>query len=266
MTNLNIFDAYAHIRDLSSDDDVAAVESLDEATRQKLFDVISACKAHDAGAERKNAAVKSIRELEHVYNNSVAAYEMANPVRTTQADNMRAVSAAQLPGYKPKDDAAQVKALANTVAKLEAAHAKLANEEKPNAIALGKAEADLARARNALEVAQLPVKTKAAMDAANVALTDVRAELLHATAELRTLERKAGLAIDAWRLCQTTPTAEQVQRQYMARSLEERARRVAAGLSAEPVRVVSNVSELDRVLGARGKVATNKTQRYLGKR
>lgn len=261
MTTLNIFDNFSRLRDLSGEADQAIVESFDDVTRQKLFDVIRASKARDAGEDRVTAARKSVRELEHAYNNSVAAYEMANPVKATQADNMRAATAAQRPGYKPKDDDVRVKALAKTVAKCEADHAKLANQDKPNAVALGKAEADLARARKSLEIAQLPAKTKAAMQTANEALASARAELLHAGADQKKLEAAYGEAVNAWRKCLTTPTTIEVQREYMKRSQEERARQVAAGEVA-----VTEKSALDSVLAARGKIATNNPPKYYGPR
>jgi hypothetical protein len=253
MTTFNIFDAYSKIRDLSGEADQAIVEGFDDVTRQKLFDVIRASKARDAGEDRVTAARKSARQLEHAYNNSVMAFEQVNPVKTTQADNMRAASAAQRPGYTPKDDGVRVKALAKTVAKCEADHAKLANQDKPNAVALGKVEADLARARKALAVSQLPAKTKAAMQAADEALASARAELLHAGADQKKLEAAYGASVNIWRGCLTTPTAEQVQREYMKCSQEERARQVAAGEV-----VVAEKSELDKILGARGKTKTNR--------
>jgi hypothetical protein len=273
MTSLCIFDAYGKIRS-DLDTEQTAIEALPDDQRETLFACIKAVTARDDCAASVIAARAHVRKNEHTYNNAVMVFDQTTlsdnsfaeggrtpkQVRAKDAQriaNIKAVAAAQKPGYKSHDVASEIEALAKNVAKLEAAHAKLSADKTPNPEAIAKAANALKRARASLEAAQLPIRIKADMDAAGLALTDARAELLSITAEFRTLETKAGLAIDAWRLCQTTPSVEQVQRQYMAASQAERARQVASGEV-----VIAEKSELDKNLGARGKTATNRTPAY----
>jgi hypothetical protein len=128
MTNeplISIFDGYGKIRDLSGDADVAAIEGLpDEPHRKALFEVIAASNARDAGSDRVVAARKAVRIKEIAFADASAAYSGVVPLRDTvtgNADNspragatlnpaiknaehvaaLRAVSAAQRPGYVP---------------------------------------------------------------------------------------------------------------------------------------------------------------------
>jgi hypothetical protein len=216
MTNdLNIFDAYSRIRDLSSDADVAAIEALPDDHRTKLFECIAAVKASEAGSDRVYAVRADVRTKEAAYNVVLEAEQKANPP-STHKSALAAVIAANA-GAKP-------------------------------------------------EPVKVNKKTRAALAEADMALAEARSELTRATGELRTLESKAGEAINAWRKCLTTPSADEVTREFLAASQAERARRVAAGLPPQPTAPVPvHQWEIERVFAARGKVQ-NRQPKYLGKR
>jgi hypothetical protein len=233
MTTLCIFDAYGKIRS-DLDTEQATIEALPDDQRETLFVCISTVTARGDCENRVIAARADVRKKEVIYNEAVMAFDQTAPSDNMHAEakrnpkhayekdaqriaNIRAVSAAQQPGYfSPKI---------------------------------------------------VKNKLKSAMDAANVALTDARAELTRATGELKVLEARCGEAINRWRMVQSTPSAEEVTRAYIASGQAERMRRVANGESAEPVKAASpNISELDKVLGARGKTATNRTPTYHGPR
>jgi hypothetical protein len=230
---LNIFDAYGSVRPNVLETESDAVEALSDDHRQKLITCIKSVMTRDAGQDRILAARKDVREKEAIYNQAVMAFDQTSPSDNLQAEAKRS------PKHAYNKDAMRA-----------AAHKAVIAAQQPDYVAVKAAK---------------PSKLKAAMDAANVALIDARAELSRASGELRTLERNAGEAIDAWRKCLTTPSAEQVAREYIAAGDAERVRRVAAGFSAEPkVAVSPNVSELDKVLGARGKTKTNRLPVYHG--
>jgi hypothetical protein len=216
MTNdLNIFDAYSRIRDLSSDADVAAIEALPDDHRTKLFECIAAVKASEAGSDRAAAALAAVRTKGEVYNACLESEQKSNPPSTHKS------------------------ALAAVIA----ANAGL----KPEPVKVNK-------------------KTKAALAEADMALAEARSELTRATGELRTLEAKAGEAINAWRKCLTTPTDEEVRREYVNASSAQRARRVAAGLPADAQKEIpTHRWEIERVFAARGKVQ-NRQPKYYGRR
>jgi hypothetical protein len=269
MTNLCVFDAYGKIRsDLESE--AATIEALPDEARAKLFACITAVKASEAGQDRVSAARKDVREKDAVWNAALLAYEQTQVPQSAE-NALRAVIAAQRPGYKPTspDDErkAMAKAFAKDVAKLEASHAKLRKDENSPDAAIKKVDDELARARALLANTQLPEQTRAAMDAANVSLAEARSELTRATTDQRALEATAGKAINAWRLCGTTPSRDENIRNYVNASTDERARRVAAGLSAETPKIQPHASqsELDKVFAARGKVQ-NRLPQFLGKR
>lgn len=107
---------------------------------------------------------------------------------------------------------------------------------------------------------KLNKKARAALTEAETALTGARITLQKATAELRTLETKAGEAINAWRLRQSTPSAQDVVREYQARGNEERAR-----IAAENPRAPNQASPLDEIMLARGKTKPNRRPQYFAR-
>jgi hypothetical protein len=108
-------------------------------------------------------------------------------------------------------------------------------------------------------------KTRDALAEADLALAEARAELNRATHALRPLQIAAGRAINAWRDCLTTPSADAVTRAYIKAGDDERARRVAEGLPAVPPKIVPpHQSEIDRVMSARGKTP-NRLPVYRGR-
>jgi hypothetical protein len=115
------------------------------------------------------------------------------------------------------------------------------------------------------EPVKINKKTRAALAQADMALAEARSELTRATTEHRVLVATAGEKLNAWRLCLTTPSDFEVRRQYVERSTQDRAARVAAGLSAEPPKIQpAHQSELDKQFAARGKVQ-NRMPVYHGK-
>jgi hypothetical protein len=216
MTNeLNIFDAYSHIRDLTDAETVAAIEALPDDHRKVLFECIEAVTARDACQDQVAVARRSLRGKEAVYHAALDADHKANPAATHQSELLRTIAA---------------------------------NEGR------------------ALAPVEVNKEARAALAEADLTLAEARNELTRSSTLLRTLERDAGLAIDAWRKCLTTPSAEQVVRQYIASGQAERQRRVDAGLSAETPKIASKYqSELDKNFANRGKVA-NRLPVYRGPR
>jgi hypothetical protein len=231
---LNVFDSYGKIA-IDPERDADAIAELSDAHRVVLFEMIDAVIDRDNCQTRVLEARKSVRELTEAYNASVMAYD-----KTKLEDQMKA------------DAHRTPKQINNQQAKAIAAIKQVAAAQGPDYVS---------------PKVKAPSKLKVAMDQAADELGKARAELFAATGQLRTLEIKAGAAIDAWRKCGTTPTAYEVAREYQRRSLDERAKNVAAGLPPHPVEPVSpRKSELDKVLGARGKTKTNRTPAYHGPR
>src|ERR1700692_694860 len=169
---LSIFDAYGKIRDLSSDEDVAAIENLPDDHRTKLFECITASKASEAGQDRVAAARADVRQKDAIYNAALEADHKANPP-STHKSALAAVIAANA-GRKP-------------------------------------------------EPVKVNKKTRAALAEADMVLAEARATLTRATEEFPTLQAKAGDAINAWRLCLTTPSRDEMIRNYVNASTDERA-------------------------------------------
>jgi len=148
-------------------------------------------------------------------------------------------------------------------------NAALAAEQKANPPATHKSALTAVIAANE---GRKPVKvkinkeTKAKLTDADMALAESRTELNRATGELRLLETKASATILAWKACLTTPTADEVTRQYIKRGDDERVRRVAAGLPAEiPRPVPAHQWEIEKVFANRGKVSANRLPVYRGR-
>jgi hypothetical protein len=103
-----------------------------------------------------------------------------------------------------------------------------------------------------------PVKinktTRKNLDVATASLADARSEMNIANRELKELEAVSATATNVWRLCLTTPSAEENVRAYVNRSAQDRADRFAATGNAEIVAPVpAQQCELERVLQARGR-------------
>jgi hypothetical protein len=227
---LNVFDSYGKIA-IDPERDADAIAELSDAHRVVLFEMIDAVLDRDNCETRVLEARKSVRTLETAYNEAEMAFSKTTVADQTQAEGKRT------PKQRSAQDAKNIAAVKQVAA---AQHPDYVSP-KPKA----------------------PSKLKVARDKAADDLGAARAELFAATGQLRTLEIKGGAAIDAWRKCQTTPTAFEVARQYQKRSQEERAKNVAAGLPAEPVAPVSpNISPLDRELAARGKTKTVRAPTY----
>jgi hypothetical protein len=234
MTTLNIFDAYGKLRS-DLDQEATAIEALPDDVREALFECIAAVKARDACEVRVYEAQHSVRNLEMVFRDALEADQ------GLVADDLAGT------GYKAGRKA-------NSVTHQSALAAVIA-ANAGRKIAPPKMDKKERAAHDAAEAALAIVRT--ARDEAETALAEARIVLQKATPELRDLDRVAGEKINAWRLCQTTPSAEEVTRQYLQRSQDERAR-IAAANPAEP----NEKCELDKILGARGKSKTNRLPTY----
>jgi hypothetical protein len=218
-----IFDGYT-IRDLSSPADVSAIEALSDDHRAKLFECIAACRARDAGSDRVVAARADVRIKEAAHNDAVDAHSGLLQSRD---------SVTGVPDYSPRAGANLNPVLKN--AEHVAALRAVAAAQRPG------------------YVPAKPVKNKlkTAMDKAAAELADARAELYRATSEARTLETKAGDAINAYR--QTLPvfTRDDLMKQHVAAGQAERMARVMRGEHPDAPKVVPQfASELDRIKGA----------------
>jgi type IV secretory pathway VirB10-like protein len=265
-----LFDHQGRVRsDLKNEQ--SKIEALPDAHRVIFFACLEAVRATEAGQARVTTARLAVRDLEVAHTEAVEAYEKSHPIFVRQRDMIRAVSAAQQPGYvspPPVDDGAREKELQKQVKDCTRAHTKLVNEEPivsategnepPDAkevarkrawqLELAKAASQLAGARAALKAD--PVMVKANMDGLNASLALAHADFTRALRELRSLELASGTAIEAWRHCLPIITQEDLKRDYIARGQAERAARVARGESAEPPRAEPNYqSAIDRIRG-----------------
>ncbi len=164
----------------------------------------------------------------------------------------------------------RVAAARKDVREKDVAHAAaLEVDHKANPPALHKdALARVIAANNGVKLKRVKVnkETQAALAEADMALVEARSELKRASDELRTLEAAAGTAINEWRKCRRRRQPTKSGASIWQGLSRERARRVAAGLSAETPKIQpAHQSELDRVFAARGKVA-NRLPVFMGKR
>jgi hypothetical protein len=145
----------------------------------------------------------------------------------------------------------------------------VAKDNKANPPATFKSELErtiAANAGRAPEPVKINKKSKAHLATTNQELADARSELSRATAELRVLEAKAAEATIAWMGCLTTPSDQEIRRQYINAAADERLRRVKAGLPAEiPRPVPEHEWPIEKVFAARGKVSANRLPVYRGK-
>jgi hypothetical protein len=111
-----------------------------------------------------------------------------------------------------------------------------------------------------------PRTTSAALGAAIASLAEARAVLNRADAAFRVLSARRGEAILSWMACQPKVTTFDVHREMVAAEAERKLDIIHGRVEAPPVAAPVKVSELDRVLGARGKTATNRLPTYHGSR
>ena len=217
---LNVFNAYGKPdRDILAREE-ATIDKLPDHIRATLFHMVKAVDDRDDCQTRKDDAVKAVRVAEHTYNNAVMAFDQTGVADGHLAEGLRT----------PKQRHAQGELLARARRDAAAAQKPGYKSKKPKINSL-----------------------KTAVDEANAVLVGARAALLNETAELHKREVAAGEWINKWRQYLTAPSADDVRRQYVAASQAERERQVAAGEIE-----VADKSELDKVLGARGKTKTNR--------
>jgi hypothetical protein len=97
-------------------------------------------------------------------------------------------------------------------------------------------------------------KTRAALEAADVALADAHIEMQHAQTAARDAERAYGAACDQWRRCCHTPSDEEVRRQYIASGNAARIALKAETGSADKVEPVpAGQWALQKAMKARGR-------------
>jgi hypothetical protein len=116
--SISIFDQHGRPRDLSGDADVAAIEALPDDHRETLFACLAAITAQAEADARMVAARNRVRELEAATQSdgryaepvtvtTIGEHTFTSPARNADqkfvehAAAMRAVSAAQRPGYVP---------------------------------------------------------------------------------------------------------------------------------------------------------------------
>lgn len=114
---LSIFDQRGRIRPLDNGADVAAIEALPDDHRETLFACLAAVTARDEADARMAAARNRVRELDAATTaelyaepttvTKIGELTLASPTRNADQKNaehvaaLRAVSAAQRPGYVP---------------------------------------------------------------------------------------------------------------------------------------------------------------------
>jgi hypothetical protein len=225
---LSLFDGKGHIRDLSSDADVAALEALDASKRVAAFACIKAVKASEAGERR----VEEARRAVHAAMDAHSAAVMAGTVTPRDAVTGVAIST-------PRAGASIDPAVRNAqhVAALQAASAA----NRPG------------------YVAPKRPKTKATLTVAEKAHADLetaQAELRMAIRDQEALAAVAGVATNEWRTAINVgvytwdPTLPEhiarskaqakLHRDHVAAENAERAARVARGEPAEPPKVEPN--------------------------
>lgn len=111
-----------------------------------------------------------------------------------------------------------------------------------------------ANADRAVAQPKVNKKTRAALDAAELALAEARIELQHAVTAGPPLEKGFGAACDEWRKCLSTPSDMEVRREYIASSNAARIKAKEETGSAETVKIVpANQWPLQTAMQARGR-------------
>jgi hypothetical protein len=233
--SLAIFDG-PHVRAFSKED-VEKIEALPDDQRAALFEVVSMDRANIAASERHVAARTAVREKSDAYNAALNAFN----------GNVLQVSTDGQP-LGPQSEA-KIDPRANAKREAEARAAVVA-AQRPGYV---------------------PAKVKAnplkpALDKAETELADARVEFQRATIDFATAEHRYGEAVVAWRALQPTISRNTLMQDHIRKGMEERARRVAAGLPADmPTNAPDPTSSpLQAAMSARGKQKTVNTPRFLG--
>jgi hypothetical protein len=273
---LSIFDQFGRIKNLDNPDDLKRIEALDDAARETLFNTVSACNAKAGADDRAAKARSEVLAKQDAYSAAVKfvdALSVSDRLRNAAPENRAAISDAERSAAAVEAQRAAVRAFNGipaaapadpraTLLELKKRHDKLAKEKVPDQVAIGAVEAEMRPAREALQKVTAAEKAQAALADADKALAEARQEYKTAVDAQRALEKSAGAAIDAWRVAQNPPSDLDARRSYIASSAAERARRIAAGLTPQPIVVAPEPKcELERVMMARG---GHRTPRFRG--
>jgi hypothetical protein len=266
---ISIFDQFGKLRPLDSDADVALIGSMDDATREALFKTIASCTAQENGNARAAKARSEVLAKQDAYSAAVKVVNelgVSDRLRNAAPENRAAIADAERSAAAVEAQRAAVRAFNGIPAEAPAHPRKVLEElsKRHRVLLKEKAdtrqiEAEMAPVRVALAAQTAREKAQAALADADKALAEARQEYKTAVDAQRALEKSAGAAIDAWRVAQNPPSDLDARRSYIESSEAERARRIAAGLTPQPIAVAPEPKcELERVMMARGGPKTNR--------